>query len=612
MHANTTSSSMRGLPGGSMVFALPLLLLLVGPTTAFARDSEILSVSAAHRVNPYLTMRDLALKSGQRLQAASIASPPRAPHGYELERELDTMSVSDLARLSASSTAAKLLPVPAFDWVFGCSSVSAAMIAGYHDRNGYPDIYTGPGNDGVAPLDNSVWGTWSDGSSTYPDIPLVATRQGVDGRTARGSLDDYWVGYGSSKQDPYLTKGWSQHAWGDAIGDYMKTSQAVYGNTDGSTTFYGWGSSSAVPLTCSEMEKYGVSSKDGTYGRKLFYEARGYAVGDCYNQSTDNVAAGGFSFDDYKSEVDAGRPVMLNLEGHTVVGVGYDDATYQIYIHDTWDYATHTMSWGGSYAGMKLISVSIVNLTSSATDRVTVSATAGSGGSITPAVQSLGRGAIATLLVTPDSGYSIASVRGCAGSLSGHVYTTGSLQSNCAVTATFSSGHDRSIDFDAEFYLNEYPDLRAAFGDDYQAARDHWVGSGIQECRRGSAEFDPRFYLDEYPDVAAAFGHDCRAALDHWLRYGLEEGRRGSLEFDARFYLDEYLDLRNAYGTDYESAIEHWMSDGVKEGRRGSRDFDVQFYLDKYADLRAIYGDDYQAALWHWIDHGLAEGRRGA
>ena len=104
-----------------------------------------------------------------------------------------------------------------------------------------------------------------------------------------------------------------------------------------------------------------ISTRDGTYGRKLFYQARGYTVTDCYNQKTDNNG-GGFTFAMFKAEINAGRPVMLNLTGHTVVGVGYNDTTSTIDIHDTWDYNDHTMTWGGSYTGMLLQSVSIVNL----------------------------------------------------------------------------------------------------------------------------------------------------------------------------------------------------------------------------------------------------------
>ena len=123
----------------------------------------------------------------------------------------------------------------------------------------------------------------------------------------------------------------------------------------------------ATPLTCADMVSNSIHTMDGTYGRKLFYEARGYTVTDCYSQKTDNTITGGFSFAQYKAEIDAGRPVMLNLAGHTIVGVGYDDVLLNtVYIHDTWDNNDHTMTWGGSYSGMALQSVSIVNLMQSA------------------------------------------------------------------------------------------------------------------------------------------------------------------------------------------------------------------------------------------------------
>jgi len=124
----------------------------------------------------------------------------------------------------------------------------------------------------------------------------------------------------------------------------MKTSQSAYGNDDGSTSFYNW-TSSSTPLTCGDMEAYGIADVDGTYGRKLFYEARGYTVSECYSQKTDNAVNGGFSFAQFKIEIDAGRPVFLNLIGHSIVGVGYDDSTATVYVHDTWDNGTHTMAW---------------------------------------------------------------------------------------------------------------------------------------------------------------------------------------------------------------------------------------------------------------------------
>lgn len=338
--------------------SLILFLLFLGciPHDAMAQDAvpdsgqmQVETLASGK----YFTARKLTVPGKTPFVETIISGPPTPPPGYEVERV-----PVDMARAKASS---KTLTVPAYNWVFGCSSVSGAMIAAYYDRNGYPNMYTGPTDGGDMPLTNDVWPTWSDGTSTYPNLPLAGSHKGVDGRTTRGSIDDYWIKYDSSEPDPFITGNWSQHAWGDAVGDYMKTSQSRFGNTDGATTFYSWGTTES-PMTCAEMESYDIQDKDGTYGRKLFYEARGYTITDCYIQSTDNKASGGFSFAQYKAEIDAGRPVTINVTGHTMVGVGYDDEDETVYIHDTWGHVTNSMPWGGSYSGMEMWSVSIVNL----------------------------------------------------------------------------------------------------------------------------------------------------------------------------------------------------------------------------------------------------------
>jgi hypothetical protein len=331
------------LRSGILVYLSVFLLLLQATPPATAQSDT----------SPFLTVNILQLPDGVEVEETIISGPPTPPPGFAIERQAVSLPEPDAA------AGTNVLTVPAFNWVFGCSAVSGAMIAGYYDRSGWSNIYTGPTNGGVMPLDNSSWPTWSDGHTSYPNCPLIASKSGVDGRTSRGSIDDYWIEYGSSAPDPYLTNGWTQHAWEDAIGDYMMTSQSEFGNTDGSTTFWGW-VDSPEPLTCADMEAWELA--DGSLGRKHFYEARGYTVTDCYNQKTDNTIAGGFSFSQFKAEIDAGRPVMLNLAGHTIVGVGYDDATNLVYLHDTWDYSNHTMTWGTSYAGLALMSVSIVNM----------------------------------------------------------------------------------------------------------------------------------------------------------------------------------------------------------------------------------------------------------
>jgi hypothetical protein len=311
-------------------------------------------VSAGDSSNPYYSFQTITLSNGAQVDQVIINGPPEPPPGTKLERAPVVPSALNQPGAAAS------LPVPAYDWVFGCSAVSASMIGAYFDRNGLPNIYTGPGNGGVMPMDNSIiWGTWSDSYETYPLNPLVASRNGLDGRASKGSIDDYWVKYDSTNSDPYLTGGWAQHAWGDAFGDYMKTSQSAYSNPDGATYFTWY--NDGTPLTCTAMETLNPSpaGRDGTYGRKLFYEARGYSVTECYNQKTDNNG-GGFTYSSYKAQIDAGYPVLLNLAGHSIVGVGYADPN-TVYLNDTWDHGTHQMTWGGSYSGMALQSVSVVN-----------------------------------------------------------------------------------------------------------------------------------------------------------------------------------------------------------------------------------------------------------
>jgi len=320
------------------------------------------------QINKYFSTQDTTYNDGSVHERAIIHGPPKPPPGY-LTRATALLP-APMPEMGANS----LADVPTFTWVFGCSAVSGSMIAGFYDRNGFPNIYTGATNGGVIPLvEHSAWGTWTDSSGDpYPNNPLIASHQGLDGRTDYGSIDDYWVSYLSNSRDPYISGHWTEHAWGDAVGDYMKTSQYAYNNVDGSTSFYYI--NAATPLSCEAMEIYGEAPYDGTYGRKLFYEARGYTVTDCYTQMTDNKHAGGFSFAQYKTEIDAGRPVLLNLNGHSIVGVGYDDSSNTVYIHDTWDHSNHTMTWGGSYSGMALWGVSIVNLASeSGTPDISVS-----------------------------------------------------------------------------------------------------------------------------------------------------------------------------------------------------------------------------------------------
>ena len=292
---------------------LSLLSAGSGSTIASAQQAGTSNVTAALQEMPkpaaYYTASILTISDGKQIKKHSINGAPNPPPGFEKERQLVALPKSD-------SKTTELIGLPGSIWLLGCSSGAAADIAALYDQPtcypiigsnmiavgvagagdacacGWTNLYAGPTNSGVMPLNSNPWPTWKDVTgATYANNPLVASHQGVDGRSIRGTIDDYWVSYESGLPDPYITGGWSQHTWGDAIGDYMYTSQSAYGNDDGETSFWVY-QTLAEPLTCDVMAAN--SLPDGTLGRKNFYEARGYSVGDCYNQPTDNAMAGGF------------------------------------------------------------------------------------------------------------------------------------------------------------------------------------------------------------------------------------------------------------------------------------------------------------------------------
>jgi hypothetical protein len=74
--------------------------------------------------------------------------------------------------------------------------------------------------------------------------------------------------------------------------------------------------------------------------------------------------------------------------------------------------------------------------------RFTVTANAGSNGSINPGTTQVISGQTAAFNIVPNSGYRITSVSGCGGSLSGSTYTTGAITGACTITATFELANE--------------------------------------------------------------------------------------------------------------------------------------------------------------------------
>ena len=93
---------------------------------------------------------------------------------------------------------------------------------------------------------------------------------------------------------------------------------------------------------------------------------------------------------------------------------------------------------------------------------------------------------------------------------------------------TVFNGTDYSPVWDADWYLNRYPDLRAAFGTDTMLAFNHFITFGMQEGRQGNAAFLVTAYRNRYADLNAAFGDSLPSYYLHYIRYGIRENRRGN------------------------------------------------------------------------------------
>ena len=324
-----------------------IVALLIGSSAPFITG---ISSASAQPKNPYLVS---TFVDDDGNQIDEVIVPGRPP-----EIKVEAVEVPEPNIEMGINT---LTEVPAFDWSYGCSPTAAAMLFGYYDRTGYSNMYTGPTDGGVCPLDNSVWG-----ETVYPGVichecPLSATHEGVDGRTSRGYVGDYWIDYLDPGPDPWIVNGWTQHTHADCTGDFMGTSQSAVDNMDGGTTFYYY--TNGDPLY--DFTGYEPDKRDGCHGLRLFTESRSYSVTTNFTQyikGQGSIPIKGFTFDDFVAEIDAGRPVLIHVVGHTMLGYGYDTADETIYIRDTWDHSNHQMTWGEDYNGLLHKGVTVIHI----------------------------------------------------------------------------------------------------------------------------------------------------------------------------------------------------------------------------------------------------------
>lgn len=187
---------------------------------------------------------------------------------------------------------------------------------------------------------------------------------------------------------------------------------------------------------------------------------------------------------------------------------------------------------------------------------------------------------------------------------------------------------DYSAVFDAAYYANRYPDLKAAFGNDESALLQHFIQYGMAEGRQGSSQFDVYSYKNLYPDLRAAFGNNLKSYYMHYISSGKAEGRKAtgvntlqnpitmyngidySAVYDYNYYLKKYSDLAKIYTNDDIGLLAHFVNCGMGEGRQAKASFDVFSFRNQYQDLRVAFGNNLKSYYMHYISNGKAEGRK--
>jgi hypothetical protein len=216
-----------------------------------------------------------------------------------------------------------------YAWWHGCSPTAAGMIMGHYDVSGY----NGQSYSNLVPGGNAE-------NNTYGVGPYLAN----NAIASSGHISDFYSGPINASGDDVAPP---FHSF-NCLADFMGTSQDSCGNANGWTTF--WTFTNGAPFTESDAVNIGVANKDGMYGIGEYLEYAGYDAAVLYTQLIYSSSAPlGFTFAQYMAEINAGRPVIIQVEGHSMYGYGYEATSNTVLLHDTWTLGQHSMTWGGSY-----------------------------------------------------------------------------------------------------------------------------------------------------------------------------------------------------------------------------------------------------------------------
>ena len=279
--------------------------------------------------------------------------------------------------------------MPEAEYMYGCTPTAFGMLLGYYDLYGY----RGTALDNIIEGDVALKSRGTDGNAYDMDAfdivlgKAIASEEYVYRFHSRNSVET------TPAQELEYTfkedgKTLNTDEW-NCIADYIGTGQFWRGNSNLSTSvaygsieeLYGYEFNEPISDGTTTMQvRYLYTTM--LYGLDLYVQSRGYALDyEITGAYPVDVCGGDFTFEDYKAEIDAGRPMLISIEGHSMVGYGYNDATREIIFDDCYR-ADQRMVWGESYyysgANRALQTITVVGINVGGNVDLAVVQTAGS------------------------------------------------------------------------------------------------------------------------------------------------------------------------------------------------------------------------------------------
>ena len=245
--------------------------------------------------------------------------------------------------------------LPEAEYMYGCTPTAVAMILGYYDLYGYRGTDLGDLIEGdVDPKSRATDGN-AYNMNAFDTVlgKAIATEDFVYRFHARGGRETtpkQELAYAFSSGTTMNTDIWN------CLADYLGTGQYWRNNANLSTTVSYCSLEKLYTYDHTITIKSGSTTKkvpyiDTTmlYGLDLYVQSRGYSLDrEITGTFLTDTAGGGFTFADYMREIDAGRPVLISIEGHSMTGFGYNAATQEIVFDDCYQ-SGRRMVWGGTY-----------------------------------------------------------------------------------------------------------------------------------------------------------------------------------------------------------------------------------------------------------------------